>query len=293
MQTDTLAFLDALFARSDPRAYLTITAIHPDGEHPVPSRHIRMDDVDARAEALERLTVANNYGWGAYFAVAPRLASLGRWQRGTKGDLAYLPALFVDIDSEHGALDRLRSFSRPPSCIVHSGHGYHAYWYLADPTADFDLAGRILNGLALGLGGDSHTSVAQSLRLPGSLNTKRQPFTPCRLLELDATRVYAIDDFRAYARSSEQPRAKLVHSGGSRTANWAALRRAITDFVMTVLDGYLKHNGWIAARCPCGHVHDSPGRHFNYHPASGVGYCFGKHGKLGLADMCYVSNIAH
>ena len=39
MNTDTLAFLEALFAPCE-QGFLTFTAIHPDGQHPTPSRHV-------------------------------------------------------------------------------------------------------------------------------------------------------------------------------------------------------------------------------------------------------------
>jgi hypothetical protein len=31
--------------------------------------------------------------------------------------------------------------------------------------------------------------------------------------------------------------------------------------------------------------------HFSYHPETGVGYCFGKHGKLSLGEMCDLLGI--
>lgn len=109
---------------------------------------------------------------GAYLAIVPRLRNLGRWSRGGKGDLAYLPALFVDVDQPDEALIRLGWFDLPASCILQSGRGYHAYRFLETPTTDFVPADRAIRGLAQHLNGDEALTVAQSMRLPGSINTK-------------------------------------------------------------------------------------------------------------------------
>jgi hypothetical protein len=83
-----------------------------------------------------------------------------------------LPALYVDLD-EHtpDALARLTTFSPLPSCIVDSGGGYHACWWLTESTTDLAHAGQCLQALQQTLQSD-RVSIAQSLRLPGSLNTK-------------------------------------------------------------------------------------------------------------------------
>jgi hypothetical protein len=127
MYADTEAFIRGLFGRCRQPAFLTLTAIHPDGNHPTPSQHISLGDGKLLAQALDKLVAANHVGWGAYIDIAPRKTNLGRWSRGGKYDLSELPALFIDIDDPHGALDRLLGFDLPPSCIVSSGRGYHAY----------------------------------------------------------------------------------------------------------------------------------------------------------------------
>src|SRR5450631_1999794 len=104
MQPELEAFLQGVFGCYDPSAspaFLTLTAIHPDGRHPAPSRHIRLNDRQALNMALADLLEANRRGWGAYFGVAPRQADLGRWTRGGKQQLASLPALFIDLDRPH------------------------------------------------------------------------------------------------------------------------------------------------------------------------------------------------
>lgn len=194
------AFFDALLARcTDYRqTCLTLTAIHPDGKHSTPSRHIRLDDTHGLHDAFARLDAANALGWGAYFAVGLRRSGLTRWKRGGAADVVALPALFVDVDDPSvEALTRLRCAQPAPSCIVASGGGYHAYWWLDAPTTDLNAARLLLRGLAAALGGD-RLSVAQSLRVVSSTNTKPSRGNAlCRLIELHERR-YCINNFTAY-----------------------------------------------------------------------------------------------
>ena len=120
------AFFDALFAYCTEYtdACLTLTAIHPDGQHPTPSRHIPLVDQVTLREALTQLDQANALGWGAYFAVGLRHSGLTRWQRGGAANVVALPALFVDVDDPSiEALTLLQCATPPPSCIVASGGG--------------------------------------------------------------------------------------------------------------------------------------------------------------------------
>jgi len=185
------AFFDALFDRctAHRQTCLTLTAIHPEGKHSTPSRHIPVHDPAALCDALTDLDRANALGWGAYFAVGLRRHGLTRWQRGGAADVVVLPALFVDVDDPSlEALARLQCAQPSPSCIVLSGGGYHAYWWLDTPTTDLQTARHLLRGLATALGGD-RLSVAQSLRVPGSRNTKPSRGNAlCKVLELHERR---------------------------------------------------------------------------------------------------------
>jgi hypothetical protein len=143
--------LEALLARSGDyreRACLTLTAIHPDGQHRTPSRHVPLNRPDLLDEALARLLATNRLGWGAFVAVGLRRHGLTRYQRGTERDLVALPAVFVDLDDPSSdALRRLRGLRPTPSCITFTGGGYHAYWWLDQPLTDMALARRVLRGL--------------------------------------------------------------------------------------------------------------------------------------------------
>lgn len=287
---DSLAFLHTLFKHipTPDQHYLTLTALHPDGR-PAPSRHLRLDSPDL-PDAVARLHAMAPHGYGGFFGIATRTSDLGRWQRGGRADLGLLPALYADIDRPlEQTLKRLEDFSPPPTYTVSSGCGAHLYWMLQYPTHDLKQAEPILHGLGKALGGDKLT-VAQSMRLPGTLNTKPgRDNASCRILSHEPHRLYFLDDFERFL-----PALVAKQSVPQRRTRWPYLddlKRLIADILRRDFGGYQKPNGWIAARCPCGHSRDAPGMHFGYHPEYGVGRCFGKHGRLLVKDLCQVMRV--
>lgn len=255
------------------------------------SHHVPVDNVTALENALERLQAANSRGWGAYVSIATRKANLGRWRRGGRNDLLTLPALFVDIDQEPElGIDRLHDFPLPPSCIVRSGRGLHAYWFLTESTTEFDQANRVLRGLAVHFEGD-RTTVVHMLRLPGSINTKpARAGALCHVVDLCPDRRYRLADFAGFAIASSIQRWKDHPQNLSRLSfnhdlN-PALVTGIADCLLSEYHGHVKSNGYIAALCPCGHCRDYPGSHFNFDMSRGIALCFGRHGRLLLKDLC-------
>jgi hypothetical protein len=297
MHTDTQCFIDSLFApflQAKQPVFLSLTGIHPNGSHPTPSRHVPLGNQRALELAMDRLLSANGRGWGAFVGIAPRARDLGRWARGTRADLVALPALFIDVDQPDDLLFRLMRFNLPPSCVVDSGHGYHAYWYLKTPTRDFRAADDLLRGLARQFGSDDKMTVAQSMRLPGTVNTKPDRADAlCQIVMSHPDWRYTLQELAA--RLPQPPtRQQPSHWEAHQTLPHPRreLVDAVTAQVIAQLEGFPKANGWIAARCPCPHCRDRPGMHFSYHPETGVGYCFGKHGKLSLAELCSLLGIA-
>jgi hypothetical protein len=292
MRDERERFLEALLARCSayPEACLTLTAIHPDGKHRTPSRHTPVNHIPALQDALERLDGANGQGWGAYFAVGLRKPGLSRWQRGGAADIVVLPALFVDVDDPSpDTLRRLRRMSPAPSCIVHSGGGVHGYWWLQPPTADLETARRLLRGLAAATCGDM-LSVAQSLRVPSTVNTKpSRHHAPCHLIELHERR-YTPDDFSAYLPLSVSP-------GLQRSTQRQAHRQASPyipnpDLIARVTHALLargcKPRGdWLNGGCPFPDRHKHADRHpsFGFNMRTGYGFCH-VCGTLLLRDLC-------
>ncbi|NUQ05103.1 MAG: hypothetical protein HUU31_14555 [Anaerolineae bacterium] len=290
-------FFDALFARctGNADAHLTFTAIHPDGKHSTPSRHIPLHDTTALRDALTDLERANALGWGVYFAVGLRRSGLNRWQRGGAADVVALPALFVDVDDPSTeAFIRLQRADPSPSCIVASGGGYHAYWWLDEPTADLRTARDLLRGLAVALHGD-HLSVAQSLRVPLSHNSKPMRGNAlCRVLELHDHR-YALDRFKAYLRSDRPS----VHRSSTAITPAARTPSALNaDTISCVADALLasgcKPRGdWLNGACPFPERHKHADRHpsFGFNTKTGYGYCH-VCGTLLLKDLCPTLGIS-
>ncbi|MBN8590714.1 MAG: hypothetical protein J0M33_03105 [Anaerolineae bacterium] len=281
-------FFDAMFARCT--AYqdvcLTLTAIHPDGQHSTPSRHIPLPDTDALRDALTDLDKANAQGWGAYFAVGLRRPGLTRWQRGGAGDVIALPALFVDVDDlSPEALIHLQCADPAPSCIVASGGGYHAYWWLDEPTSDLNTARHLLRGLATALGGDP-LSIAQSLRVPLTRNTKPSRGNAlCQVLELHERR-YPLEAFNAYLPHPivQRPRAATAARNQNFIPN-AGLVVQIADALAA--RGCKPRGDWLNGACPFPERHKHGDQHpsFGFNTRTGYGYCH-VCGTLLLKDLC-------
>lgn len=299
MFPDTLVFLDALLARCasyQDTACLTLTAMHPDGHHATPSRHISWHNHSALQDALDRLEAANDLGWGAFFAVGLRKTGLTRYQRGGAADVVALPALYADVDDPSpDTLKHLQGMTPMPSSIVFTSGGYHAYWWLTAPTTDIQRARQALRALAVGLGGDL-LSPAQSLRLVGSRNTKPQRDNAlCRLLSLQDS-YYSLEDFdelvphltpRRNAKPSPQA---VVRRSASGSALNPHLIVAVTQIL--VQQGYHRSGDWLSGPCLYPHRHQHNDRHtsFGFNTRSAYGSCF-RCGSFLLKEVCLALDI--
>ncbi|MBC7794433.1 MAG: hypothetical protein H7Z43_12075 [Clostridia bacterium] len=284
-------FLNALLARCiDYRqTYLTLTAIHPDGKHPTPSRHIPLADATALQIALAQLDSANALGWGAYFAVGLRRPGLTRWKRGGSADVVALPALFVDVDDlSSGALEQLQHIQPAPSCIVASGGGYHACWWLDEPTTDLTTARLLLRGLAVALDGDP-LSVAQSLRIIQSFNTKpSRESAVCRLLDINERR-YAIHDFTTFLPRPtvrQPPRTQFTTPDGPSSDLIARVTQELVHC------GCKARGDWVNGACPFPERHKHGDQHpsFGFNTRTGYGFCH-VCGTLLLKDLCVALSL--
>jgi hypothetical protein len=134
-----------------------------------------------------------------YFGVAARATP----KDGTKANLAYAAALWVDIDAEDADERLLQSGLPAPSIIVASGTRGHrqAYWLLRvpyqlrTPQAVADLEAR-LRGIACAAGGD-HACVdaGRVLRMPNSRNFKHTPATYVDIVSWLPDLRYEVNEF--------------------------------------------------------------------------------------------------
>ena len=190
----------ALYDGSD--GVLELRAFSSDKSAPaVAQAFIPPTDAGARAGFIEKYAAQD---LDLYFGVATRMEKHGV----LKGDLEHchqLPALFTDIDfkvtAEADARKRLSEFWLPPSLVVHSGGGWHAYWRLKEPLefpADEPLARSLLRRLGTALGGDMVAAEpTRVLRIPGTLNQKREYGAPrpVTIVHDDLERAYNPTDF--------------------------------------------------------------------------------------------------
>lgn len=271
-------------------ACLTLTAIHPDGQHRTPSRHIPLNQRDTLQDALERLLEANHLGWGAVVAIGLRRRGLTRYRRGSERDVLALPAVFVDVDDPSiEALARLRDIRPVPSCITFTGGGYHAYWWLDEPLAHMELARQILRALQRISGGDA-LSVVNSLRLTGSRNTKPgRNHALCRIVEMHDI-YHNIEAFapllpRPKVKPSVAPsRRRTFQRSTSNTINPTVLQ-AVSDRLIGM--GYVSQGDWLSGPClyPAHHQHGDVHHSFGFNVQSGYGNCF-RCGSMLLKDIC-------
>lgn len=124
----------------------------------------------------------DDIGYGMYFGTCTRRIGVSS---GKAENVVECPALWVDIDCAKQGLagdetiKALEYLPFPPTIIINSGGGLHAYWMLEDaidvsPASDARHAVTgALRRLALILAGDtSCAEVARIMRLPGTHNTK-------------------------------------------------------------------------------------------------------------------------
>ncbi len=134
---------------------------------------------DGVIEGLEYVTARTAEGFDCYFSPGVLRVSPDTG-RGKKDDFLGSRTLWVDLDATQDRpktllIEELRAFSPPPSAIIDSGHGVHAYWFL-DHLELNHIAIEYRNlWLANQLGGDHCHSIDHLLRIPDTQNFKEVP----------------------------------------------------------------------------------------------------------------------
>ncbi len=147
-------------------------------------------ELSAQAAGLVRDNAA---GQNIYVGANPRKAIGGT----TAADVLLARCLFADFDgtTAEQAQQRWQAAGLPePTLLVHSGHGVHAYWRLAEPLSDLDIWTRFQRDLARVLGSDPCIhDPPRIMRLPGLVNHK-VPVGTSHILSADPARVYNLAD---------------------------------------------------------------------------------------------------
>ena len=114
-------------------------------------------------------------------------------------------SVFVDMDS--GSPDeqiaRLKQFKLPPSIVIRTGRGHHAYWILDRFGEVTPETWRSVQKAMAGIlqGDRAATDPARLMRLPGTWHVKYEP-REVKILLLDPNKVYSIDEFPVYKTHS-------------------------------------------------------------------------------------------
>jgi AAA domain len=141
-------------------------------------------------------------------------------------------------DGEAGAKAALLRFPLEPSILVASGHGFHPYWLLQEPTdrEDNRRVRSILRGIRVALSTqatrplDAVHDICRVMRLPDTLNLKQSPAIPVRVLTFNDARRYDFSDFieAGLWEDEPEPSGSREYSEDSFTGDpEEALRRAI------------------------------------------------------------------
>lgn len=197
--------------------------------YPIP---VNPDMPDAVTQLSQRLT---DDGFDVYFSLGCTPAPVPENKRSTAAGVSALGCVWVDIDiaddNAHASqklppnveyAELILPHDLPPSIIVSSGHGLHAYWLLKQPAMlttetreTVTLAVRKLQQLckdraaARGWTVDSTADPSRILRVPGTWNFKN-PMEPvkCEIIESSDVR-YDLSVFTALDVAVPEPAAEI------------------------------------------------------------------------------------
>lgn len=158
--------------------------------------------------------------------INPRVAALDTYHRGLSKDVCEVVAVYQDFDikgeahaekrlpeSEQEVLDYIAELPFPPSFIIRSGNGIHAYWIFRQPCRihngnDCAYIKGILDGFesyVINLAHDNHgwafdhvADLARMLRIPGTTNFKTAEHPQCEIISESPAR-YDLSDFEPFA----------------------------------------------------------------------------------------------
>lgn len=172
--------------------------------------------------------------YNIYCGANPRMR-----EGGSNEDVAIARCLFADWDDTTlpDVQERFASASLPPpSLIVGSGHGIHAYWKLTSPLTDLDLWRRAQTALIARAGSDDKIKdPARVMRLPGFVNLpdpeKDEAAEDCIVLGVDAEAKYEVAEVVGDLPAEETKPAQKAPSNGMD--RYARLSRSTMQFCLT------------------------------------------------------------
>ena len=172
-------FIKTMFRHTEAPVFLTSLGNERNGVHN--PHHIHTRDGDQVANFV---TAWDKHGRGTFFCVS----TVEDGKQRSKATVVETLGLHADIDLKDVAegieeIERLlktRIPDFPPSVLVRSGNGVHAYWLFREAIkGERERVEAALRQLADLIGGDTQVcEIARLMRLPGSHNSKRGAWTP-------------------------------------------------------------------------------------------------------------------
>lgn len=161
-------------------------------------RFIAVEDINE--PLLTRLIEkGKNEQLNVYFGVATR-----KCKSGTEEDVSYVPGLWLDIDPKHATYEKamqvVTQLPTPPTAIISSGNGIHAYFKFNEPFVvnndeNFQFIKELSTKLHVYTNADHTADLSRMLRVPNSLNVKDLEDTRlCSVVEI-AGATYSLDSF--------------------------------------------------------------------------------------------------
>lgn len=197
MSSTTERYLEFIAAHMPHDAVLGISTIDANGVYTTWYKRSQLhdaaeyiDQIDKRAHVYARITP---------LAKPP---SVGR---GKESASLGTSVLWLDVDEYRDpaqAAAALEALPQPPSMIVNSGTGLHAYWMLDTFYTDLAAIKARTKGLQQQLNtntpnkpADSCFDLARIMRVPGTYNLKHDPPIQANIASFRAARIYKLDQF--------------------------------------------------------------------------------------------------
>ncbi len=217
----------------DATGYIELRAILPG--NPPHRTSYALNDPDVW-DKVENWIQRHENIYHCYFSLCPRLTKTGKEIK----DVCGLSTLWADIDAhdkpKEEAWQIVERLNPPPSVIVDSGGGYHAYWLLDGfyPTPDEtarDDAGAIERGLVKHMGGDmAATDLARIFRIPGTLNIKPESMSMSKIIKFEPDLRYPISVFSGMKETvNATNQNKLITKNEIYQAPLAVLKKALRE----------------------------------------------------------------
>ena len=206
------------------------------------------EDLDSLFEAIKKQAK----GTGCYFGVHPRDK-----RDGTAAAVSVVTCLYADLDYKdfpkgkreiEGIFDALTDKGLPPTTIIKTGNGFHAYWLLEEAKPADDSYSQLLKDFQSIIRSDPVHDLPRIMRTPGTQNYKdpKNPKT-CKIISADYSRRYSLADFETF-----------IHDSGDETetqedAGEGEIREGERNKTLTSLAGSMRRGGMRLLRRQGGH----------------------------------------